>query len=154
MTETLNLILIILISGGMVVFSAFFRSSRRASIGDESFDNQHYNIDALIDYVKECINEITRTNLFELGLNEVEFKKQSNKRAELNKALKQCMHGSLEDKQFIKSLIYDILWDYIPEEEINNIIPFNNRWLLSPREKFAIILYSLKKSMAWMHCPG
>ena len=156
MTETLNLILIILISGGMVVFLCFFfRSSRRASIGDESFDNQHYNIDALIDYVKECINEITRTNLFELGLNEVEFKKQSNKRAELNKALKQCMHGSLEDKQFIKSLIYDILWDYIPEEEINNIIPFNNRWLLSPREKLAIILYSLKKehgldALSWL----
>jgi pilus assembly protein CpaF len=75
----------------------------------------------------------------------VEFKKQTNKRAELKKALKVCMHGSLEDKQFIKAFIYDILLAYIPDEKINSVIPFNNPYLLSTKEKFAILLHMLKK---------
>jgi len=152
----MNFILIMLISGGIAVFLfMFIRSSGRNTGGVAGPETHQYTLDALIDYVKECINEITRTNLLELGLNEVEFKKQANKRAELNKALKRCMHGSPEDKQFVKSLIYDILWEYIPDKEINNIIPFNNPWLLSAGQKFAIILYSLKKehgldALSWL----
>ena len=98
-----------------------------------------------IEYVKDCLNEITRTNLFELGLNEVEFKKQTNKRAELKKALKVCMHGSIVDKQFVKAFIYDILHAYIPNEKINSIIPFNNPYLLSTKDKFSILIHMLRK---------
>ncbi|NLL68365.1 MAG: Flp pilus assembly complex ATPase component TadA [Clostridiaceae bacterium] len=142
----MNLLIIILILLGLCISLYFFFTSKKYHREtDEKEDPQRYTIPSLIEYVKDSINEITRTNLYELGLNEVEFKKQTNKRAELKKALKVCMHGSLEDKQFIKAFIYDILLAYIPDEKINSVIPFNNPYLLSTKEKFAILLHMLKK---------
>lgn len=144
--ELMNLVLIILILLGLGIALYFFFASAKyqREVTDDS-DPQKYTIPALVEYVKDAINEITRTNLFELGLNEIEFKKQANKRAELKKALKVCMHGSVEDKQFVKAFIYDILGSYIPSDRINTVIPFNNPFLLTARDKFAIILHMLKK---------
>ncbi len=142
----INLMVIILILLGLGISLYFFFVSKKYNREIvENEDPQKYTIPALIGYVKDCINEITRTNLFELGLNEVEFKKQTNKRAELKKALKVCMHGSIVDKQFVKAFIYDILHAYIPNEKINSIIPFNNPYLLSTKDKFVIILHMIKK---------
>ncbi len=146
MPELMNQVFIILIIFGLgIAVYFFFISSRHQREVDEGSDPLLFSIPSLIDYVKDSIDEITRTNLFELGLNEVEFRKQANKRAELKKALKVCMHGSVEDKQFVKSFIYDILFSYIPQDKINTIIPFNNTYLLPVRDKFAIILHMLKK---------
>lgn len=146
MPEMINLIFIIFILLGLGVASYFFFiSTKYQREVEEGADPLLFTIPSLIEYVKDSINEITRTNLFELGLNEVEFKKQANKRAELKKALKVCMHGSVEDKQFVKAFIFDILLSYIPNEKINTVIPFNNTYLLSVREKFTIILHMLKK---------
>lgn len=146
MPELMNLVFIILIFFGLgIAIYFFFISSKYQREVDEGSDPLLFSIPSLIEYVKDSINEITRTNLFELGLNEVEFRKQANKRAELKKALKVCMHGSVEDKQFVKSFIYDILFSYIPTDRINTIIPFNNAYLLPVRDKFAIILHMLKK---------
>lgn len=146
MPELINFLLIILILVSIGVALYFFLlSSRHQKEIIEEHSVEKYSIEALIEHVKDEINEITRTNLFELGLNEIEFKKQVNKRAELKKALKVCMHGSIEDKQFIKAFIYEILSYYIPDEHINSVIPFNNSKLLLTKEKFDIILHMLKK---------
>lgn len=146
MPVILNLIIIVCILAaiGIALYLSFVARRYQTGIHEDS-DPQLYTIPALIEYVKESINEITRTNLFELGLNEVEFKKQTNKRAELKKALKSCMHGSIEDKQFVKAFIYDILLSYIPIERINSAIPFNNPYLLSIKDKFTILLHMIKK---------
>ena len=55
------------------------------------------------------------------------------------------MHGSIVDKQFVKAFIYDILHAYIPNEKINSIIPFNNPYLLSTKDKFSILIHMLRK---------
>lgn len=139
------LFIIIIVLAVVTLLYFFFKGRRYQTNREQEEDPQRYTIPALIEHVKECINAITRTNLYELGLNEVEFKKQANKRAELKKALKTCMHGSIEDKQFVKAFIYDILLSYIPNDRINSIIPFNNPYLLTTKDKFAILLHMLKK---------
>lgn len=142
----INLTIIVLILLGLVIALYFFFASKKFNRETKDVqDPQRYTIPTLIGYVKDSINEITRTNLFELGLNEVEFKKQTNKRAELKKALKVCMHGSIVDKQFVKAFIYDILLSYIPDEKLNAVIPFNNPYLLSTKEKFVVLLHMIKK---------
>ncbi len=146
MPDVLNILIILIIILALMTFFYFFLRGRRYQTSmEQEEDPQRYTVPALIEHVKECINAITRTNLYELGLNEVEFKKQANKRAELKKALKSCMHGSIEDKQFVKAFIYDILLSYIPNDRINSIIPFNNPYLLATKDKFAILLHMLKK---------
>ena len=146
MPELINFLLIFLILAGLGTAVYLFFTARCCQPGErDDSDPQRYTVPALIEYVKESINEITRTNLFELGLNEIEFKKQANKRAELKKALKNCMYGSVEDKQFVKAFIYDILLSYIPAERIDSVIPFDNPYLLPAGEKFAILLHLLEK---------
>ncbi len=146
MSQLINTLFIILISGcvGLFLF-LFFKSRRYQPEYRADRDAQKFNIPSLIEHVREAINELTRTNLFELGLNEIEFKKHTNKRAELKKALKNCMYGSIEDKQFVKSFIYDILEAYIPKDKLNAVIPFNNPYLLPVKDKFFILLYAYKK---------
>ena len=114
-TDLINALFIIVILVLLAVFIVLFLKSRKVSAGfRKDQDASKYIIPGLIEHIKESINAITRANLLELGLNEVEYKKQANKRAELKKALKNCMHGSIEDKQFVKAFIYDILGSYIP----------------------------------------
>lgn len=142
----MNVILIISILAGLGIVIYVFLAHRQYNTGNsDNNDARHYTVGSLVEHVKNTINEITRTNLFELGLSEIEFKKQANKRAELKKALKRCMHGSIEDKQFVKDFIYDILLSYLPDDALDDVIPFSNHWLLSTKHKFAIILHMLKK---------
>lgn len=143
----INAMFIIVILGCSILFVVLYIRSRKYEYAFKADqDSARYNIAALIEHIKDSINEITRTNLFELGLNETEFKKQANKRAELKKALKNCMYGSIEDKQFVKAFIYDILSVYIPKERLNVAIPFNNPFLLTPKDKFFILLHDYKKT--------
>lgn len=146
MFELINLLIIILIlAGALIALYFLIISSKHQREVAEEIPQEKYTIGALVEHVKDAINEITRTNLFELGLNENEFNKQANKRAELKKALKLCMHGSIEDKQFIKAFIYDILQEYLPQDQINSVISFSNPYLLTIGEKFDIIIHMLKK---------
>lgn len=145
-TDLINALFIIVILVLLAVFIVLFLKSRKVSAGfRKDQDASKYIIPGLIEHIKESINAITRANLLELGLNEVEYKKQANKRAELKKALKNCMHGSIEDKQFVKAFIYDILGSYIPGDRFDCAIPFNNPFLLSVKEKFFILLHEYKK---------
>ncbi|HOQ76450.1 MAG TPA: ATPase, T2SS/T4P/T4SS family [Thermoclostridium sp.] len=145
-TDLINALFIIIILALLAVFMVLFLKSRTVSAEfRKDQDTTKYTIPSLIEHIKESINAITRTNLLELGLNEVEYKKQANKRAELKKALKNCMYGSIEDKQFVKAFIYDILSGYIPVDRLDSVIPFNNPFLLSVREKFFILLHEYKK---------
>lgn len=146
LANLINTIFIIAILAMTAAFLVLYLKSRKiAPEFRKEQDASRYTIQGLIEYIKESIDSITRANLLDLGLNEVEYKKQLNKRAELKKALKNCMYGSLEDKQFVKAFIYDILSGYIPRDRINSVIPFDNPFLLSAREKFFILLHEYKK---------
>jgi len=144
--DIINALFIIVITASTAAFIIlFFRSRKMAPDFKKEQDVSKYTIPSLVEHIKESIDAITRANLLELGLNEVEYKKQLNKRAELKKALKNCMYGSLEDKQFVKAFIYDILNDYIPRDRINDAIPFDNPFLLTARDKFSVLLHEYKK---------
>lgn len=146
LTDLINALFIIIILALLAVFTVLFLKSRQmVPEFRKDLDASKYTIPSLIEHIKESINAITRANLLELGLNEVEYKKQANKRLELKKALKNCMHGSIEDKQFVKAFIYDILDSYIPRDRLNSAIPFDNPFLLSVKDKFFILLHEYKK---------
>jgi pilus assembly protein CpaF len=70
-----------------------------------------------------------------------------NQRIQLQKALKGCTHGDLHDKNFVKNTIFDLLLKTygLNEDNINRIIPFNNKKLLTSQDKHDILLYLYKK---------
>ena len=85
-TDFINTLFIIIILTLLVIFAVLFLKSRKMRPElNKDLDASKYTIPSLIEHIKESINAITRANLLELGLNEVEFKKQANKRAELKR---------------------------------------------------------------------
>ena len=53
-------------------------------------DDQTYTLQKMTDYIKKRLDEITKINLYDLGLTEEELKRRKNKKYELKKALKGC----------------------------------------------------------------
>ena len=147
-TLVINLLLtfMVLLAGCAWVLLHFSRNTKnKAGMTKIELDEQ-FEIPYLIEYVKEYINEATRTNLYELGLDSQEIKKRLNKRSELKKALKNCSYGSLEDKMYVKDYLIDILLqDYLTRQNIDQVIPFNNDILLTVQDKFEILIHLFKK---------
>ena len=125
--RVLNFIMIIIICAGIlfviyrILRKEIKNESRNLSRNQE--DDELYDINNLVEYVKNAINEITRTNLFDLGLSAEEYKRRVNKRSELKKALKGCTYGSIEDKRYVKDFINDLLSSsYLKEDNINKVL--------------------------------
>ncbi|WP_442604462.1 pilus assembly protein CpaF [Paenibacillus sp. KN14-4R] len=110
-------------------------------------DVNKFRIDVMTSYVKTTLSEITSSSLYDLGLSEEEFTRRKNKRYELKTALKTCSYGDLNAKTYVKAFIYDLLQHTygLDETNINQVIAFDNRELLSIQDQFEILLHIYKK---------
>ena len=114
-------------------------------------DDKTYTLDMMKDFVKRRLDEITKVNLYDIGLSEEELKRRKNKKYELKKALKGCTYGDVNDKKYVKELIYDLLsTEYgVNETNISKAIPFDVPSLLTPQDKFDILIYMYKKDFGY-----
>jgi len=114
-------------------------------------DDKTYTLEQMITFVKRRMDEITKVNLYDLGLSEEELKRRKNKKYELKKALKGCTYGDVNDKKYVKELIYDLLSKeyHCDETNISMAIPFDVPSLLTPQDKFDIIIYMYKKDFGY-----
>ena len=114
-------------------------------------DDKTYTLKKMIEFIKRRLDEITKVNLYDLGLSEEELKRRKNKKYELKKALKGCTFGDVNDKKYVKELIFDLLSrEYgVDETNISKAIPFDIPSLLNPQDKFDIILYMYKKDFGY-----
>ena len=89
----------------------------------------------MTEFIKARMDEITRTNLYDIGLSEDELKRRKNKKYELKKALKNCTYGDVNDKKYVKELIFDLLHrEYgVNQVNITNAIDFDNPDKLSTK---------------------
>jgi len=120
---------------------------------EESFEmeDKTYTVESAINFVKKRLDEITKINLYDIGLSEEELKRRKAKKYELKKALKGCTYGDVNDKKYVKELIYDLLYkEYgINESNISKAIPFDIPSLLTSQDKFDILLYTYKKDFGY-----
>ena len=114
-------------------------------------DDKTYTLDMMIAFVKKRLDEITKINLYDIGLSEEELKRRKNKKYELKKALKGCTYGDVNDKKYVKELIYDLLYkEYgVDETNVSKAIPFDIPSLLTAQDKFDIILYMYKQEFGY-----
>ena len=114
-------------------------------------DDKTYTLEQMITFVKRRMDEITKVNLYDLGLSEEELKRRKNKKYELKKALKGCTYGDVNDKKYVKELIFDLLSKeyHCDETNISMAIPFDVPSLLTPQDKFDIIIYMYKKDFGY-----
>ena len=149
----INLILIVVVIVVCVYMVRNFIQKRKAEESDEKLkvDDSTYTLDKMKEFVKRRLDEITKINLYDIGLSEEELKRRKNKKYELKKALKGCTYGDVNDKKYIKELIFDLLTNEYGVDEINvsKAIPFDIPSLLTAQDKFDVILYMYKQEFGY-----
>ena len=145
------LILAVIIMTAYVIMKSI-QKKQNAEVDEKiEIDEKTYNLDKMTEFVKKRLDEITKVNLYDIGLSEEELKRRKNKKYELKKALKGCTYGDVNDKRYVKTLIYDLLLQEYGVNEINisKAIPFDIPSLLTPQDKFDILIYMYQKEFAY-----
>ena len=151
---TITNIILSLIVLLLTVFAVYYfiKKKKEEPVEEKiNVDDKTYTLDAMRDFVKRRLDEITKVNLYDIGLSEEELKRRKNKKYELKKALKGCTYGDVNDKKYVKELIYDLLaQEYgVDETNISKAIPFDIPSLLTARDKFDILIYVYKKEFGY-----
>ena len=152
----MNLINIFLTMLVLIIFAILvlymIRKNKNAEVDELSItETKSYSLNGMIEFIKLRLDEITKVNLYDIGLSEEELKRRKAKKYELRKALKGCTYGDVNDKKYVKELIYDLLYKEYGVNEINisKAIPFDIPSLLAPQDKFEIILHMYKKDFGY-----
>ncbi len=148
--NTLLIIIIFIIAIVCVIY--YINKNKNAEVEqDVEKDDKTYTLEKMRDYVKRRLDEITKINLYDIGLSEEELKRRKNKKYALKKALKGCTYGDVNDKRYVKELISDLLSkEYgVNETNISNAIPFDIPSLLTSQDKFDILIYMYKKEFGY-----
>ena len=140
----------------LIALLAFFvvskvKQNKEEEVKAIEVDDKTYNLDKMVQFVKKRLDEITKINLYDIGLSEEELNRRKSKKYELKKALKGCTYGDVNDKKYVKELIYDLLSkEYgVDETNISKSIPFDTPSLLTAQDKFDIIIHEYKKNFAY-----
>ncbi len=147
-------IILILVVIAIAVYVVYYsiKKKQNAEVEKEvNVDDKTYTLEKMTEFVKKRLNEITKVNLYDIGLSEEELKRRKQKKYELKKALKGCTYGDVNDKKYVKELIFDLLQkEYgVTEENISRSIPFDIPSLLTPQDKFDILIYAYKAQFGY-----
>ncbi len=148
--NALAIILVLLLAGFIVVRILVARKKEEVE-EDVEQDDKTYTLEMMTAFVKRRLDEITKINLYDIGLSEEELKRRKNKKYELKKALKGCTYGDVNDKKYVKELIYDLLSKEYGTDETNisKAIPFDIPSLLTAQDKFDILIYVYKQQFGY-----
>ena len=148
-----NVILMIVVLVGAAATVVYILNKKKNQEVEETveLDDKTFSLDRMTEFVKRRLDEITKVNLYDIGLSEEELKRRKNKKYELKKALKGCTYGDVNDKRYIKELIYDLLYkEYgVNETNVSKAIPFDIPSLLTAQDKFDILIYMYKKEFGY-----
>jgi len=153
MEAYINIALIFIVIVAFSVFVGNKIKKNRESIEEKDInvDDKTYTLEMMIQFIKKRLDEITKINLYDIGLSEEELERRKQKKYELKKALKGCTYGDVNDKKYVKELIFDLLFkEYgVNEVNISKAIPFDIPSLLTAQDKFDILINEYKKSFGY-----
>ncbi len=152
MTITNIILMLIIICLAIFAVMRYIKNKNEAPVEETvEVDDQTYTLQMMTQFVKKRLDEITKVNLYDIGLSEEELKRRKNKKYELKKALKGCTYGDVNDKKYVKELISDLLEQEYGVDEVNisKSIPFDIPSLLTAQDKFDILIYMYKKEFGY-----
>ena len=98
-TNILLVIVVLVAAIGAIVY--YIKKKEKEPVEEEIVkEDKTYDIEQMQDFVKKRLDEITKVNLYDIGLSEEELKRRKNKKYELKKALKGCTYGDVNDKKY------------------------------------------------------
>ena len=153
-TNIILMLIVLILAFMAVVYFIMTKKKKEAEEGtdkDIELDDKTFTVERMTKFIKRRLDEITKINLYDIGLSEEELKRRKSKKYELKKALKGCTYGDVNDKKYVKELIYDLLYrEYgVDESNISKAIPFDIPSLLTAQDKFDILIYTYKKEFGY-----
>lgn len=147
----IGLIIVVLGIAAYVIYRNIKKKKEAEVEVQVQVDDKTYTIEKMIEFVKRRLDEITKINLYDIGLSEEELKRRKNKKYELKKALKGCTYGDVNDKKYVKEIIFDLLSkEYgVDETNVSKAIPFDIPSILTSQDKFDILIYTYKKEFGY-----
>ena len=145
------LTLVVLVIASFLIYYVIKKKKEAPTEETLNVDDKTYTLEKMQEFIKRRLDEITKVNLYDIGLSEEELKRRKNKKYELKKALKGCTYGDINDKKYVKELIFDLLSkEYnVNESNISKAIPFDVPSLLTAQDKFDILIYMYKKDFGY-----
>ena len=99
------LILLVLVIAALLLARSLKKKQDQKVEQTLQVDDKTYTLEKMTAFIKKRLDEITKINLYDIGLSEEELKRRKSKKYELKKALKGCTYGDVNDKKYIKELI-------------------------------------------------
>ena len=96
------LTVVVIIIAGLAIFYYIKKQKEQEVEATVVVDDKTYTLEMMKEFVKKRLDEITKVNLYDIGLSEEELKRRKNKKYELKKALKGCTYGDVNDKKYVK----------------------------------------------------
>lgn len=105
------------------------------------------DFETLLEGITKTFTQLLRENPYESGLDQKELQERLHKKGLLRNALRNCIYGDVKAKRYVKDCIRDILVKKygLDNQKIQESIPFQDSFLLSAEEKFAILLYIYRR---------
>ena len=82
------LTIVVLVAAGTAIFYYIKKKKEAPTENTINIDDKTYTLEKMQEFVKRRLDEITKVNLYDIGLSEEELKRRKNKKYELKKALK------------------------------------------------------------------
>lgn len=148
----MNEVLTVLIIFALFLFTIlYFKDAGKTKKRIKDYEEDRYSVESILSFVKDAFNDILKTNLYELNITKEDFEKRVHNKNQLRKALKNCTYGDVNAKNYVKDFIKDILVKSynLDENNINNVICFDNPKNLTVQDKFEILLYHYRKKYGY-----
>lgn len=111
----------------------------------EQDDNSEniYSLDYLCDQFKRIICNIINTDLDVLNLNKKDLENRRTVKRAISNAIRKCSQGDINAKMIVLNRAkYTLLNIFkLTENDIDNIIPFDDKEKLTAKDKFDILMY-------------
>jgi len=142
MLEFVSCVLLITVA---LLFIYFIFKGR---IEQEASSAGKYTAEYLCREMKSYINSIVNMDIYALNLNKKDLENRRALKRALSNAIRKCSQGNMTEKMIVFSRIKHALAGPfgITEEVIDKVIPFNNSSMLTPTDKFEILLYLQKRA--------
>lgn len=101
-------------------------------------------LDKVLEAVKMEMVEIVKDDI-SLGLTNEEFDRLYKRKARINEALKNCVHGVDAAKALVIDLIRNFIAGKVPEEQVTTLLGLDPEGEPSNQVKFEILMYKFKK---------
>ncbi|MEK4363991.1 ATPase, T2SS/T4P/T4SS family [Paenibacillus sp. FSL M8-0212] len=146
---TINFLAIVLIVAVLIAYLFLKLNRKPGQVGtrQKNENEERFQFDYLLEYVKTMINEYVNSNLLDMGMTSEEYNRRLGVVAELRSAMKNATSGDIQEKIYLKQFISDLLErNYgFNDDNIDRIIPFEDEDQLTQQDKFDILLHIYKK---------